>query len=141
MLNYAKSKGNILSESGEVGKDYTVPNLGHDNEKTQWLKNVEIAIRNRGIFMSGMLLIATDMDLKIEQGVETTYLEAWKDWKVSELYKKLMKEVFATDTIFSGYADVLQKMKNCLSDTEYNQVKTLFDQMSKYFDKLEYLEK
>ncbi|MFI3202615.1 MAG: hypothetical protein R3Y54_14035, partial [Eubacteriales bacterium] len=108
------------------GKDYNVAKLDHD-DVAKWLKNVEIAIQNRGIFMSGMLLIATNMDLKIEQGEEDMYPE----WKVSDLYKKLMKEVFATNQVFSGYDEVLQAMEDCLSPKECNQVKDYFEQIEK----------
>jgi hypothetical protein len=81
-------------------------------EITNFLKNVNWAIKRRGIFMVAMLRIASMTD---ESQVEIKELENWKNWEVSIWYKLIMEEILYKDTVMAGYDSVFKEIDGCLN--------------------------
>ena len=64
-------------------------------------------IRRRGRFVIAMLRIALGIDDAGEDAPMRyvyggAYREAWAEWKVSGIYKKIMEEVFLSDAVYAG---------------------------------------
>lgn len=78
-------------------------------------ENINVRIERRSYFIIAMLRIALSIDA---DGKDVTsgyiydgkYCEEWADWKVSEIYKKIMEEVFLTDHIYTGGFDEVIKL-------------------------------
>ena len=80
--------------------------------------NINDRIQRRGLFVIAMLKITMGIDsegkdVDLEYTYDGKYRDEWADWKVSGIYKKLMEEVFMTDTVYSGgYKDVVKVIKD-----------------------------
>jgi hypothetical protein len=97
----------------------------NDEEITNFLKNVNWAIKRRGIFMVAMLKIASMPD---RSQIKIKELENWKDWNVSIWYKLIMEKVlYQADKepdkveIMAGYDEVFTAIEGYLDEYEKNQ--------------------
>ena len=85
-------------------------------------RNINSRIKRRSIFMTAMLRIALGINLdgtteKLEYIYNGKY-GRWADWNVSGIYKKLMEEVFMTDTVYSGgYEKIVEVIKKRIDGT------------------------
>lgn len=64
-------------------------------------------ILRRGLFVVAMLRIALGIDtagreVRPEYAYDGAYRDAWAQWQVSGIYKKIMEEVFLTDAVYTG---------------------------------------
>ena len=80
-------------------------------------RNINNRIKRRSIFMTAMLRIARGINLDgTTEKLKYTYngkYGKWADWNVSGIYKKLMEEVFMTDTVYSdGYEEIVEAIKD-----------------------------
>lgn len=105
-------------------RKYKVLDLDHNKNVDKWLNNVTQAIRNRGIFMSAMLRIAT-IDKKYDIAELDKDDKIYDGWKVSNIYKKLMVEVFTLSEAFEGYEEVFTRIKNCLEEKPCDEAKAI----------------
>lgn len=87
-------------------------------EYSKFFNNVNKCIRRRGQFMVEMLRIATSDE---EGKRDDTEYPEWKEWNVTEIYKKIMKEVFLADTAYPGYKEVVEKIEKTVAGYAYVQ--------------------
>lgn len=107
------SEGHASLLDPEQVYDYTKL---EDEEVENFVKNSTRAIDRRSKFMALLLKIAVDfreIDLPKER-VPVYVNDYWKDWDVSDLYKQIVKRVFTTERIFSGYAEVLDALDDAV---------------------------
>ncbi len=82
-----------------------------ESEFSSYFENANTYIKRRGIFMVAMLNIAYRFE---DVEIEYTNKAAWKDWKVSDIYKYIVEKVFLTDKEYSGYEGVIEAIKNAV---------------------------
>lgn len=97
------------------------PNSSLEIEKTtSFLKETTKLIKRRGCFMVAMLRIA--LGINADGSKNESYKMSKTTWEVSEVYEKIMKEVFSEDTkIYSGYLGkegVIENIRNVLEDED-----------------------
>lgn len=80
-----------------------------------FLDNCLWAIRRRGIFMIAMLRIA--LGINADESKSECCAISEQDWEVSEIYKEIMKKVFLTNNLYSGYEEVIKKIENTVHKT------------------------
>ena len=70
-------------------------------------------IKRRCLFMNAMLKIAVGMNYngKSQYEYHGDYQEKWKEWNVTGIYKKFMEEIFLKVEAYTGYGDVIERMK------------------------------
>lgn len=106
---------------------YVVKNLQYSENKQEdskyitantistYIDHANKYIERRGIFMAAILKIAS-MDKDIEYTGK--YKNLWQDWSVSGIYKYMIEKIFLTDTVFSGYQEVIKDMEGVLEELE-----------------------
>jgi hypothetical protein len=137
-----------INERFSKGKDEKFENCEpkNDEEITNFLKNVNWAIKRRGIFMVAMLRIASMTDVS---QVKIEGLEKWENWDVSIWYKLIMKEVlYQADKkadkveIMADYNVVFEKIRDCLDGyndlPEIQKIKEIINVAQKNINEVNY---
>lgn len=102
-------------------REITMPDaefvLPNKEEIDDLCRNINGRINRRSLFMIAMLRIALGINTDgREEALEYIYngkYGKWADWNASGIYKKLMEDVFMTDTIYSGgYEEVIKVIKD-----------------------------
>lgn len=133
-------------------ENYDVLDLGHNKtddktnkpDKTNWLQNIHYAIKKRGIFMSAMLMITVidkteeNSQLNKNRKPNDEVVEDWNEWKVSDIYKKIMKKVFCIEKVYDGYPEVFAEIDTVINvyciDKEcdkYKEIKSILENAQK----------
>jgi hypothetical protein len=104
---FGNEQSNIAKEDSLIGRLDEEPEerVPKNKEIENFLKNVNWAIKRRGIFMVAMLRIAM---LDVSPTSEK--------WNVSSWYKLIMKDVLYQDTVMEGYGKVFENIRTCLKD-------------------------
>lgn len=89
-----------------------------------YIKNAKAAISRRSIFMTAMLMLAVEFREEKIDG----YQDRWPDWKVSNIYKKIVKEVFLANKVYKDISSVIEKIKEILQGGQYEAVLDILNQ-------------
>lgn len=97
-------------------------------------ENINVRIKRRSLFMIAMFRIVFGIDskgkeAKLRYTYRGKYCDEWSDWNVSDIYKKIMQEVFLADDsggkdargcrkLYSGYEEVIARIREAAADTE-----------------------
>ena len=89
-----------------------------------YIKNAKAAISRRSIFMTAMLMLAVEFREEKVDG----YQDRWPDWKVSNIYKKIVEEVFLANKVYKDSSSVIEKIKEILQGGQYEAVLDILNQ-------------